>query len=79
MHKIFMGALGVVAISLVPTAASAQSDSYPVCTSRMQDHCQNPGEGGAPGRDRASDWKGGPPAHGSDGWHRRHHRHRHHD
>ena len=37
-------------VSATPTAASAQdvAKSYPICTSRGQDSCQNPGEGGAP-------------------------------
>lgn len=33
--------------------AEAMNKSYPICTSKMQDSCQNPGEGGAPGRSRA--------------------------
>jgi hypothetical protein len=34
---------------------------YPVCTAKLQDNCQNAGEGGAPGRSRAlSYWPGRP-------------------
>lgn len=58
---------------LAPALATAQPappppapQAYPVCTHPGQDSCQNPGEGGAPGRSRASDYPGGPPAHGSD-------------
>lgn len=39
----------------------AAEKDYPVCTARIQDSCQNPGEGGAPGRSRALDhWPGEP-------------------
>lgn len=58
------GACGFLA--LFPGQASAQVDAvgnYPVCSAGMQDGCQNPGEGGAPGRSRASDYNGGPAAH----------------
>lgn len=54
--------------NMAPPPADAMNKSYPVCTSKMQDSCQNPGEGGAPGRSRASDHKGGRPAY----HHRRH-------
>ncbi|MBO0748900.1 MAG: hypothetical protein J2O44_00515 [Porphyrobacter sp.] len=41
--------------------ASALNKKYPVCTRKLQDECQNPGEGGAPGRSRAlSYWPGRP-------------------
>lgn len=44
-----------------PPPASALNKEYPVCTARIQDSCQNPGEGGAPGRSRALDhWPGEP-------------------
>lgn len=33
--------------------ASAMNKTYPPCTRTLQDNCQNPGEGGAPGRSRA--------------------------
>ena len=39
--------------NLTPPPASAMNKVYPVCTRRLQDNCQNPGEGGAPGRSRA--------------------------
>jgi hypothetical protein len=80
MYKLLVTGLGCVAVMAIPAVSSAQEGSYPVCTSRLQDHCQNPGEGGAPGRDRASDWKGGPPVSGSrhEGTHRHHHHWRHH-
>ncbi len=40
--------------ALTPPPADAMAKSYPVCTSKVQDSCQNPGEGGAPGRSRAT-------------------------
>jgi hypothetical protein len=40
----------------------APSKSYPVCTALLQDSCQNPGEGGAPGRSRALGYWPGRPA-----------------
>ena len=44
-----------------PPPASALNKTYPVCTARLQDNCQNPGEGGAPGRSRAlQHWPGEP-------------------
>ena len=47
--------------NLNPPPASALNKEYPVCTARLQDSCQNPGEGGAPGRSRAlSYWPGEP-------------------
>ena len=33
--------------------ASALGKAYPRCSRTVQDECQNPGEGGAPGRSRA--------------------------
>ena len=39
--------------NLTRPPASAMNKVYPVCTRQLQDHCQNPGEGGAPGRSRA--------------------------
>lgn len=43
-----------------PPAASLDKD-YPICRGAVQDGCQNPGEGGAPGRSRALDhWPGAP-------------------
>lgn len=38
--------------ALTSPPAEAMSKTYPVCTSRLQDSCQNPGEGGAPKRSR---------------------------
>ena len=35
--------------------AADMNKAYPVCSRTVQDSCQNPGEGGAPGRSRASD------------------------
>lgn len=47
--------------NLTPPPASAQNKTYPVCTAKLQDNCQNPGEGGAPGRSRAlQHWPGEP-------------------
>ena len=48
--------------NLTPPPASALNKTYPVCTSRLQDDCQNPGEGGAPGRSRALGYWPGEPA-----------------
>jgi len=42
--------------------ASALNKTYPVCTRTLQDNCQNPGEGGAPGRSRALGYWPGEPA-----------------
>ena len=47
--------------NLTPPPASAMNRDYPVCRGAVQDSCQNPGEGGAPGRSRAlSYWPGEP-------------------
>jgi len=47
--------------NLTPPPASALNKTYPVCTAKLQDNCQNAGEGGAPGRSRAlSYWPGEP-------------------
>ena len=43
----------VVSNVLPPPPASAMNKAYPICTSKLQDSCQNPGEGGAPGRRRS--------------------------
>jgi len=40
--------------TLPPPPADSIGKSYPVCTGKMQDSCQNPGEGGASGHSRAS-------------------------
>lgn len=47
--------------NLTPPPASAMNKTYPVCRGNVQDSCQNPGEGGAPGKSRAlSYWPGKP-------------------
>ena len=47
--------------NLTPPPASAMNKTYPVCRGKVQDSCQNPGEGGAPGKSRAlSYWPGKP-------------------
>ncbi|MGH6786850.1 MAG: hypothetical protein ACREBO_08465 [Novosphingobium sp.] len=43
----------VVSNALPPPPAASLNKTYPVCTRTLQDNCQNPGEGGAPGRSRA--------------------------
>jgi hypothetical protein len=48
--------------NLTPPPQSAMNKTYPVCTRRLQDNCQNPGEGGAPGRSRALGYWPGEPA-----------------
>ena len=40
----------------------AFNKTYPVCTRTLQDNCQNPGEGGAPGKSRALGYWPGEPA-----------------
>jgi hypothetical protein len=45
-------------VSAPPPAA----ESYPVCSHKVQDECQNPGEGGAPGHSRALKYWPGKPA-----------------
>ena len=40
----------------------AANRHYPVCTRKLQDECQNPGEGGAPGHSRALPYWPGKPA-----------------
>ena len=54
--------------NLTPPPASAMNKVYPVCTRQLQDNCQNPGEGGAPGRSRALGyWPGKPASEGRGG------------
>ena len=54
--------------NLTPPPADAQNRTYPVCGGAVQDSCQNPGEGGAPGRSRALDhWPGEPASERSEG------------
>src|SRR5687767_14977260 len=48
--------------NLTPPPAQALNKTYPVCTRALQDNCQNPGEGGAPGRSRALGYWPGEPA-----------------
>ena len=53
--------------NLAPPPAQALNKSYPICRGAVQDSCQNPGEGGAPGRSRAlSYWPGEPASERSD-------------
>lgn len=53
--------------NLTPPPASAMNKVYPVCTRTLQDNCQNPGEGGAPGRSRALGYWPGEPASDREG------------
>jgi hypothetical protein len=48
--------------NLTPPPASALNKTYPVCSRQLQDNCQNPGEGGAPGRSVALGYWPGEPA-----------------
>ena len=48
--------------NLTPAPQSAMNKTYPVCRGAVQDNCQNPGEGGAPGRSRALGYWPGEPA-----------------
>ena len=48
--------------ALSPPPPQAMTKVYPVCTRALQDSCQNPGEGGAPGRSRALGYWPGKPA-----------------
>lgn len=48
--------------NLTPPPQSALNKTYPVCQGKVQDDCQNPGEGGAPGRSRALGYWPGEPA-----------------
>lgn len=48
--------------NLAPPPAQAMNKTYPVCTRTLQDSCQNPGEGGAPGKSRALGYWPGEPA-----------------
>jgi len=53
--------------NLTPPPASSLNKTYPVCRRGQTDNCQNPGEGGAPGRSRALPYWPGKPA--SEGGH----------
>ncbi|WP_305095739.1 hypothetical protein [Croceibacterium aestuarii] len=47
--------------NLTAPPASVLNKTYPVCSRKVHDSCQNPGEGGAPGHSRAlSYWPGKP-------------------
>lgn len=48
--------------NLTAPPPQAFNKSYPLCTRTLQDNCQNPGEGGAPGRSRALGYWPGEPA-----------------
>jgi hypothetical protein len=48
--------------NLTAPPPSALNKTYPVCSRTLQDSCQNPGEGGAPGRSRALPYWPGEPA-----------------
>jgi hypothetical protein len=64
------GAGGVVTTypgNLAPPPVSVLNRDYPVCSRTIQDECQNPGEGGAPGHSRALPYWPGKPA--SEGGH----------
>ena len=53
--------------NLAPPPVSAMNKTYPLCSRALQDNCQNPGEGGAPGRSRALGyWPGEPASERSD-------------
>ena len=47
---------------LTPPPLASLNKTYPVCRGAVQDSCQNPGEGGAPGRSRALPYWPGEPA-----------------
>ncbi len=48
--------------NLTPPPLASMNKTYPVCRGALQDSCQNPGEGGAPGRSRALPYWPGEPA-----------------
>jgi hypothetical protein len=48
--------------NLTPPPVASLDKTYPVCRGEVQDNCQNPGEGGAPGRSRALGYWPGEPA-----------------
>ncbi|MEO6387473.1 MAG: hypothetical protein ABIT16_06065 [Croceibacterium sp.] len=48
--------------NLTPPPAAALNKTYPICSRTVTDSCQNPGEGGAPGRSRALGYWPGKPA-----------------
>ena len=53
--------------NLTAPPQQAFNKTYPRCSRTLQDNCQNPGEGGAPGRSRAlGHWPGEPASERSD-------------
>ncbi|HUQ12684.1 MAG TPA: hypothetical protein VM055_00215 [Novosphingobium sp.] len=48
--------------NMTPPPAEAMNKAYPICSRTVTDSCQNPGEGGAPGRSRALKYWPGKPA-----------------
>lgn len=48
--------------NMVTTPPMDMNKAYPLCSARVQDNCQNRGEGGAPGRSRALKYWPGKPA-----------------
>jgi len=48
--------------NLTPAPVAELNKAYPLCSRTLQDNCQNPGEGGAPGRSRALGYWPGEPA-----------------
>lgn len=48
--------------NMATAPAPEANKTYPLCTARLQDNCQNRGEGGAPGRSRALKYWPGKPA-----------------
>ena len=52
--------------NLTAPPLASLNKSYPVCRGAVQDSCQTPGEGGAPGRSRALPYWPGEPASETD-------------
>ena len=53
--------------NLTAPPPQAFNKTYPPCSRALQDNCQNPGEGGAPGRSRAlGHWPGEPASERTD-------------
>ena len=52
--------------NLTAPPLASLNKSYPVCRGAVQESCQNPGEGGAPGRSRALPYWPGEPASETD-------------
>lgn len=53
--------------NLTAPPPQAFNKDYPVCSRTLKDNCQNPGEGGAPGRSRALGYWPGEPASARNG------------